>query len=223
MKTRLLLLTCFLQVSVVFAQKQNSSELFDGKTLQGWRTYQHKPADSWFVVDGMLANKGNKDPNTRHADLITEKQYENFALSVDWKIAPQANSGILYLVTEDNPASYQSGPEYQLIDDKGYPAKLEEWQKTGANYAMDPPLTDATKPAGEWNHTEIIVNKGNVTHWLNGKKVAEYTIGSDSWNQHRTSGKWKDTKPYGLAKKGHIALQDHGGEAWFRNIRIREL
>jgi hypothetical protein len=84
-------------------------------------------------------------------------------------------------------------------------------------------LTDATKPAGEWNHTEIIVNKGHVEHWLNGKKVAAYTFDSDDWKQHKATGKWKDAEGYGRARKGHIALQDHGGEAWFRNIRIKEL
>ena len=197
--------------------------LFNGKTLEGWRTYQKKPADSWSVTDGMLYNKGNKDPKTQHADLITESQFEDFELSVDWKIAPAGNSGILYMVTEEFPSSYLSGPEYQLLDDKGYPQKIEDWQKTGANYAMDPPLLDATKPAGEWNHTVIKVFKGHVEHWLNGKKVVAYDLWSDSWKQHKATGKWKDAKGYGASKKGHIAIQDHGGEAWFKNIKIMEL
>jgi hypothetical protein len=208
---------------VLLSAQQQWVSLFNGNTLEGWRTYQNKPATSWTAGNGILANKGNKDPQTKHADLITEKEYENFVLSLDWKIAPAANSGILYLVTEAYSASYLSGPEYQLIDDTGYPGKLENWQKTGANYAMDPPLIDATKPAGEWNHTEIIVNKGHVEHWLNGKKVAEYTFDSDDWKQHKATGKWKDAEGYGRARKGHIAFQDHGGEAWFRNIRIKEL
>jgi hypothetical protein len=110
-----------------------------------------------------------------------------------------------------------------LLDDRGYPTKIEDWQKTGANYAMDPPLMDATKPAGEWNHTVIIVNKGHVEHWLNGKKVVEYELWTDTWQKHKATGKWKDHKGYGLASKGHIAIQDHGGEAWFKNITIREL
>ncbi len=197
--------------------------LFDGKTLQGWHTYQRKPASSWGVQDGILFNKGNSDTSIQHADLITEKEYENFELSVEWKIAPQANSGILYMVTEEYPTSYQSGPEYQLIDDRGYPQKLEDWQKTGANYAMDPPLLDATKPAGEWNKTVIIVDHGKVQHWLNGQKVVAYDLWSDTWKLHKAKGKWKDTKGYGISASGHIALQDHGGQAWFRNMRIREL
>lgn len=196
--------------------------LFDGKSLNGWRTYQHKTADSWFVQDGMLCNKGNKDPQTKHADLITVAEYEDFELSLDWKIAPQGNSGILYRVTEQYTASYKSGPEYQLLDDQGYPEKIENWQKTGANYAMDAPTVDATKPAGEWNHTVIKVRKGHVEHWLNGKKVVSYELWSDAWQQHKAHGKWKDEPGYGMAKKGHIAIQDHGGEICLKNILIRE-
>ena len=224
MKRSISVLTAMLLVTALFSQEKGKAvALFDGRSLAGWRTYQHKPADSWFVKDGLLSNKGNKDPQTKHADLITEKEYSNFELSFDWKIAPQANSGVLYLVTEEFPSSYLSGPEYQLIDDKGYSSKLEDWQKTGANYAMDPPLLDATKAAGEWNHTVIKVFKGHVEHWLNDKKVVEYELWTEEWKKHKATGKWKDTPGYGLAKKGHIAIQDHGGEAWFRNIFIREL
>jgi hypothetical protein len=223
MKSRLLLGCLLLSSIVTMAQNKEWKSLFDGQSLSGWRTYQNKPADSWFVKNGLLSNKGNGDPNTKHADLITEKQYENYELSIDWKIAPQANSGILYMVTEEFPSSYRSGPEYQLIDDKGFPAKLETWQITGANYAMDAPTVDATKPAGEWNNTVIIINKGHVEHWLNGKKVVDYDLWTDAWKQHKAAGKWKDDKGYAASKKGHIALQDHGGEVWFKNIKIREL
>jgi hypothetical protein len=203
--------------------KKNWVALFDGTSMKGWRSYQNKPANSWSVKDGLLCNKGNKDTSVKHADLITEKEFENFELSVDWKIAPQANSGILYMVTENYPSSYQSGPEYQLLDDRGYPEKIENWQKTGANYAMDPPTVDATKPAGEWNHTVIIVDHGKVEHWLNGQQVVAYTLWNDAWQQHKATGKWKDTKGYGQSAKGHIALQDHGGEVWFKNILLREI
>ena len=127
------------------------------------------------------------------------------------------------MVSEAYATSLLSGPEYQLLDDRGYPTKIENWQKTGANYAMDPPLLDATKPAGEWNTTVIIVDHGKVEHWLNGKKVVSYILWSDSWQQHKANGKWRDASGYGQFAKGHIALQDHGGEVWFKNIMIREL
>jgi hypothetical protein len=224
MKRSISLFAGMIMMTTSFSQENGKPvALFDGKSLAGWRTYQNKPADSWFVKDGMLSNKGNKDPQTKHADLITEKQYSNFELSFDWKIAPQANSGVMYLVTEEFPSAYLSGPEYQLLDDRGYPSKIEDWQKTGANYAMDAPTVDATKPAGEWNHTVIIVNKGYVEHWLNGQKVVGYELWTEEWQKHKSTGKWKDAKGYGLAKKGHIALQDHGGEAWFKNLVIKEL
>lgn len=206
-----------------FQDKGAWVSLFDGKSLTGWRTYQNKPTDSWSAHDGVLYCKGSTSGHQQHADLITAEQFENFELQITWKIAPAANSGILYLVTEEFPASYESGPEYQLIDDFGYPQKLLEWQKTGANYAMDSPAFQAAKPAGEWNQTTILVNKGHVEHWLNGKKLVEYELGSEDWKKHKAEGKWKNTAGYAAARKGHIALQDHGGEAWFKDIKIRKL
>ena len=205
-------------------QKQNWKLVFDGKTMRGWRTYQNKPADSWSVNNGVLYCKGSTtNKSDKRSDLITDKQFENFDLSIDWKISPQGNSGIMYMVTEELPAAYLSGPEYQLIDDLNFPEKLEDWQKTGANYAMDSAPTAVTKPVGEWNHTEIIVNKGHVQHWLNGKKIVEYELWTDEWKKKKMAGKWKDASGYGLSKVGHIALQDHGSEAWFKNIKIKEL
>ena len=200
------------------------TSLFDGQTLTGWRTYQNKPADSWTVKDGTLYCKGSTtDKSDLRADLITTGQYENFDLSFDWKISPQGNSGVMYLVTEEFPAAYLSGPEYQLIDDVNFPAKLEDWQKTGANYAMDAAPAAQPKPVGEWNHTRIVVNKGHVEHWLNGTKVVDYQLWTDEWKQKKATGKWKDAPGYGSSQKGHIALQDHGSEAWFKNIKIKEL
>ncbi|MDB5249792.1 MAG: hypothetical protein JWQ40_4186 [Segetibacter sp.] len=198
--------------------------LFDGKTLDGWRTYQNKSADSWSVKDGTLYCKGDStNKSDLRADMITKDQFENFDLSVDWIISPQGNSGIIYLASEEFPAAYLSGPEYQVIDDKNFPQKLEDWQKTGANYAMHPAPDAAPNPVGQWNTTRIVVNKGHVEHWLNGKKIVEYEMGNDDWTKRKTEGKWKDAKGYGLTKKGHIALQDHGSEAWFKNIKIKEL
>lgn len=199
-------------------------DLFDAKTLNGWRTYKNKPADAWSVADGNLYCKGNEtNKSDMRADLITNDQYENFEFEMEWKISKAGNSGIMYMVTEEFDAAYQSGPEYQLIDDVDFPEKLESWQKTAANYAMDSAVGAKPNPVGEWNHTKIVVNKGHVEHWLNGKKVVEYELWTDEWKKKKNEGKWKDAPGYGMAKKGHIALQDHGSEAWFKNIRIREL
>jgi len=205
-------------------KKDGYTSLFDGKTMNGWRTYQNKRNDSWSVDDGSLHCKGSaQNYGAISADLVTTGQYENFDLSVDWKLSPKGNSGILYRVKEDSNASYLSGPEYQLIDDKNFGEPLEDWQKTGADYAMYAAPTAVPNPVGEWNHTRIVVNKNHVEHWLNGKKVVEYELYSDDWQKRKMAGKWKDAPGYGLAKKGHITFQDHGSEAWFKNIRIKEL
>ena len=205
-------------------KEQGYKLLFDGKTMNGWRTYQNKPSPSWLVDSGTLHCKGSAaNYGAITADLMTADPYENFDLLVDWKISPRGNSGILYMVTEDSAYSYLSGPEYQIIDDKNFPEKLEDWQLTAANYAMHPAPSAAPNPVGEWNHTRIVVNKGHVEHWLNGKKVVEYDLYSDDWTKKKMSGKWKDVASYGQSKKGHIAFQNHGSEAWFKNIKIKEL
>ncbi|MCK7558141.1 DUF1080 domain-containing protein [Chitinophaga sedimenti] len=198
--------------------------LFNGSSLDGWRVYKDRTSNTWSADSGTMHCKGSStDKSDLRGDLITTGEYGNFEFEADWKLAPQGNSGILYLVTEEFDAPYLSGPEYQIIDDNNFPEKLEDWQKTGANYAMNPPLVMAAKPIGEWNHTKIVVNKGHVEHWLNGQKTAETEMWSDDWNKAKATGKWKDAKGYGMAKKGHIALQDHGSEIWFKNVKIKEL
>jgi hypothetical protein len=197
--------------------------LFDGRTLIGWHPYQNKTPHNWKAKEGVLHCEGGTENHDRHVDLVTNDSFENFELALDWKIAPKGNSGIMYLVTEVAPAAYESGPEYQLLDDAAYGENLEDWQKTGANYAMNPAPAAKPKPVGEWNHTRIVVNQRRVEHWLNGDKIVEYELGSDAWQKAKAAGKWKDTPGYGMAQSGHIALQDHGTEAWFRNIKIRKL
>jgi hypothetical protein len=147
-------------------------------------------------------------------------------LYLEWNISKGGNSGIFYHIVEDPKydAPYKTGPEYQLIDDTGYPGDLEDWQQAGADYAMyaanDQKILN---PAGEWNSSRIIFDNGHVEHWLNGVKVIEFQAWSEDWNQRREAGKWKDVPGYGAAKTGHIGLQDHGNMVWFRNIKIKKL
>jgi len=198
--------------------------LFDGKTLEGWRMYQNKAADAWDVKDGELYCKGSKtDKSDLRADIITTDQFENYELSIDWKISPEGNSGIMYHVTEEFEAAYLSGPEYQLIDDEGFPEKLEDWQKTASDYAMYTATSRPTNPVGQYNTSKIVVNGANREYWLNGVKVLEFEAWTPDWENRKATGKWKDTPGYGVAKKGHICLQDHGGGVWFKNIKIRKL
>ena len=202
-------------------KKEGWKLLFDGTTMNGWRKYKNKEADDWDVKNGELYCK--VEGVTKRVDLITNETYENFELQIDWKIAPKENSGIIYMVTEENGATYESGPEYQLIDDLGYPDKLSDKQLSGANYDMQAPNAKVAKPAGEFNHTKIVVNKGHVEHWLNGTKVVEYELWSAEWQKQKENSKWKNVKPYGMSKSGHIALQDHGGGIAFKNIKIKSL
>jgi hypothetical protein len=202
-------------------KKEGWALLFDGTSMNGWRAYKNKEQQGWDVKDGELYCKS--EGITKRADLVTANKYENYELQIDWKISPKMNSGIIYMVTEGNGASYESGPEYQLIDDIGYPGKLSDKQLSGANYDMNAPTAKASKAAGEFNHSKIVINKGHVEHWLNGTKVVDYQLWSSEWEQTKANSKWKDVKPYGMSKSGHIALQDHGGGIAFKNIKIKHL
>jgi len=201
--------------------------LFNGKDLAGWHGYNKTgEVKNWTVEDGALVCHGAAHGDTG-GDLVTDKNYDNFELSWDWKIGKGGNSGVMYHVVEDPKYSgpYMTGPEYQLIDDIGFPEKIEDWQKTGADYAMN--LADTSKkklkPVGEWNSSKIIFNNGHVEHWLNGEKIVDFTAWDEAWNKKKKEGKWKDYPDYGSAKTGKIALQDHGAKAYFKNIVLKPL
>jgi hypothetical protein len=202
--------------------------LFDGKGLDGWHGYNGQAVQSWTIEDCAIKSvgtEGNYGSDMR-ADLTTDKEYENFEVSIDWKSSKGGNSGLMYGVVEEPKydAAWKTGPEYQFVDDVGFPSKLEEWQKAGANYAMHLANDQKElKPVGEWNNTRILVHGPHVEHWLNGRKIVEFERWTDEWNKLRDSGKWKDAPDYGLAKTGRIVLQDHGSVFWFRNIKIREI
>jgi len=229
----LMVLACFMSFSCAAQEinmlteqekKEGWQLLFDGSSMNGWRTFKNKPTNSWEASNDELHCKGSvTDKTDKRSDLITKNEYDNFELSVEWKISKAGNSGIMYHVTEDYDAPYLSGPEYQLIDDDGFPEKLEDWQKTGSDYAMYSATTRPTKPIGEYNLTKIVVNGSHREHWLNGVKVLEFEAWTPDWNKRKMEGKWKDAPGYGMAKTGFICLQDHGSEIWFRNIKIRKL
>jgi hypothetical protein len=196
--------------------------LFDGRTTAAWHTFGRDRVVGWEVVNGELIALGQGGDHAN--DIVTNEQFENFDLVVDWKLTPKANSGIFFNVVEKGyDMAYATGPEYQLIDDDGWPEKLEDWQHSGANYAMHPPSQKAAKPVGQYNVARIVVNRGHVQHWLNGTKVVEYDLWTDDWQRRVIAGKWKDYPSYGKARKGLIGLQDHGNKVYFRNIKIRVL
>jgi len=190
--------------------------LFDGKSLDGWRGYKKDKAPAgWTVVEGSLARTGGG------GDLLTVEQFENFELKIDWKVAPGANSGIIYRCTEAEGAPYMTGPEYQVLDDAKHGDGKNGLTSAGSLYAVYAPSKKTAKPAGEWNSTRIVVNGKKVEHWLNGEKVVDCEIGSEDWVKRVAGSKWKDAKKYGLEPKGHVDLQDHGDKVEFKNIKIR--
>jgi len=191
--------------------------LFDGQTTNGWRGYrQPSIPDAWKVVDRALTLTG------RGTDIVTTDEFGDFELTIDWNIAPNGNSGILYRVTEDDDVSWKTAPEYQVIDN-AYKEPLKPGQLAGANYDMNPPSRDVTRAPGSWNETRIVARGNHVEHWLNGVKIVEYEIGSEDWLKRLQASKFKDLPHYAKARKGHIALQDHGDRVAYRNIKIREL
>ena len=205
---------------------ENEEILFDGKTFNAWHGFNKEGAiKNWAIEDGALVCLGAA-PDAHGGDIVTDKEYGNFDLRWEWKVTSGANSGLMYHVVESNKykAPYETGPEYQLIDDIGFPEKLEDWQKAGADYAMYAPNErKRLKPVGDWNSSRILFDNGRVEYWLNGEIIVEFTAWSEEWTKKKTEGKWKDYPDYGSAKKGRIALQDHGQKVYFRNIRIEEL
>ncbi|MEX1136512.1 MAG: DUF1080 domain-containing protein [Balneolales bacterium] len=192
--------------------------LFDGKTTKGFRNYQKGQVEGWQVEDGILFTSGGND------DIITDKQFENFELSVEWKIESGGNSGIFYFVDENSEFinTHETGPEYQIIDDENYPQQLTDKQKTGAVSDVMAPVEFLTHEPGEWNYTKILVDDGHIEHWLNDELIVKYDMESMDWIKQVDESKF-DSDIYAKLRKGHIGFQDHGGPVSFRNIKIREL
>ena len=195
--------------------------LFDGKSLAGWRGYRKDaaPDTGWKTDDGILL----KVPKVKGGDIITTRQFENFDLSWEWRIAAGANNGLKYLVTEQRPGA--PGHEYQLLDDTGHPdGKIGPKRQTASFYDVIPPAADKTlKPVGQWNHSRLLIQGSRVEHWLNGAKVLEYELGSDAVKAAVAASKFKNAAGFGTKIKGHLMLTDHGDECAFRNVKLREL
>lgn len=195
--------------------------LFDGRTTAGWREYRQRTiGPKWHVIDGALTFK---DSGRKEAlGIVSEAQFDNFELIVEWKITEGANSGIMYRVSESQAKPYATGPEYQVLDDAAY-AKSPPQRRCGACYDMYAPMDAEPQPVGEWNRTRIVVDGRHIEHWLNAQKIVEYELNGADWNARRARSKWKDYPAYGSETKGHICLQEHGSEVAFRSIKIRPL
>jgi hypothetical protein len=204
-------------------KKNGWSLLFDGKSTDGWHGYNLKVfPDCWVIQDGVF-NTTSQDGH-ESLDIITNKKYHSFAFSADFKLIKGTNSGIIFQVSENSKYKYpyETGPEFQIIDQANWPDPLEDWQICGANYAMYPPKSLPSKPVGEWNNLMLVVDGNHVTQIINGVVVVEYEKYSEDWNKHRNSGKWKDFPDWGKFDEGFISLQNHGTKVSYRNIKIKE-
>lgn len=195
--------------------------LFDGKTTAGWQKFKNptRQVNGWVIEDGWLhaLAKGG-------GDIVSEEQYDHFELQWDWRLAPNGNSGVKYFVTETRNSAL--GHEYQMIDDeKNEDAKVAKGKHVTASFydVLGPTVNPPAKPPGEINSSRILVKGNHVEHWLNGVKVLEYECGSEVVKSAVAGSKFKTTPGFGTCAKGHILLQDHGTEVWFRNIKIRPL
>jgi hypothetical protein len=204
--------------------------LFNGKDFTGWRQCNGKqmPAN-WKIDDNsmMVFTAPDKKPGSgSNGDIVFDKIYKNFELSIDWKASKMANSGIFYNVREvPGQPIYYAAPEVQVLDnvdatDNKIPSHL-----AGSLYDMLPADPKTAIPAGEWNTIVIRLKDGKVTHIQNGTKVVEYTLWTPEWDKMVQNSKFKTFKGFteGISKEGYIGLQDHGYQVWFRNIKIREL
>ena len=199
--------------------------LFNGTATDGWHGYNLKGfPDCWTIENNCLTMTTTGAAESQ--DIITNKVYKSFAISVDFKLTKGANSGIIFQVAE-NPKykfPYETGPEYQVIDHENWVGEaLKDDQICGANYGMYPPLVRPYKPVGEWNQAMIVVDGNNVTQILNGQIVVKYVKNTPEWIKLRNSGKWSGFPDWGKYDEGHVSLQNHGTKVWYRNIKLKEL
>jgi hypothetical protein len=205
--------------------------LFDGQTTKGWRGFRrdHFPLEGWVISDGAIKHVAGQGRQSQHGgDIITLGQYDHFELQLEWRLTPGANSGIKYLVAEEMVKAGHSGLgfEMQVLDDERHPDAKQgkDGNRTaGALYDLIAPRNKVLRPVGEWNQARLLVHGRRVEHWLNGVKIVEYERGSDRLKALIAGSKYKDIPGFGEVSKGHILLQDHGDEVWYRSIKLREL
>ena len=231
------LATLLLAASQALAQSDGWRTLFDGKSFKGWRGlgYDSVPSAHWTIENGAI-RKIPRGQVPRMADgqpaaggdLMTIDTFRDFELTWEWKIGPGGNSGVKYNVSEQlsvsaSPNHAALGFEYQLLDDSLAEDNKIPAHRAGALYDMIPPAANVVKPAGAWNQSRLVYRGNHGEHWLNGKKIVEYDMGTAHFDSLLAKSKYRSIKNFADRRAGHIVLQDHGEEVYFRNIRIRVL
>jgi len=213
--------------------------LFDGRTLSGWRGlgYDSVPTAHWKVADGAIEKiaSGNvpklADGQPAHGgDLMTVDSFGDFELAFEWKVAPGANSGVKYNVSErlsmsQAPNHAALGFEYQILDDDRHEDGKLPSHRAGALYDLIAPNAPKhVRPVGEWNRSRIVFRGRHGEHWLNGEKIVEFDLGTPRMDSLIAASKYRSIPGFADRREGggHIVLQDHGDEAYFRSIKVRE-
>jgi hypothetical protein len=202
--------------------------LFDGKTMNGWHTYAKKEVGSlWQIEDGAITlNPARRTPNGG-GDIVTDESFKDFHLQLEWKIAKNGNSGIIFFVQEapQYKNTWFTGPEMQVLDNDGHEDGKIFKHRAGNLYDLIAGKEGAVKEVGEWNLVDIINEKGLLTLKLNGIETVKTTLGDDHWKELIKNSKFSkgESPDFGKIFAGKIALQDHGNGVAYRNIRIQKL
>ena len=215
---------------VVEEKEAEWTTLFDGTSFDGWHMYNGgEVTEPWKLEDGaMVFYPMEERPEGANYNLVTDEEFTDFVLTLDWKIAEGGNSGFFWGVKEGEEYGqpYVTGPEIQVLDDERHPdAKNGEDRLAGSLYDIVPPSEKVVKPAGEWNSVELMINhKTNQGHVIqNGTKIVEFPVEGPEWDELIANSKFTDWEDFAAFKTGKIGLQDHGNVVAFRNIKIKEL
>jgi len=204
--------------------------LFDGESTEGWRGYGKDsfPESGWVIEDGALKvqGAGTGEAGGEGGDILFDQKFQNFHLSLEWKVSEGGNSGIFYLAQEieDRPI-WHSAPEMQILDNANHPDALlgeDGNRQAGSLYDLIPADPQNFRGHGEWNKAEVLVYRGTVVHFQNGEPVVEYHLGTPAWEEMVNNSKFADyADVFGIFEPGYISLQDHGDDVWFRNIKLQ--
>jgi len=213
-----------LLASTVGDAKPKWKILFDGKSTSEWRGFRREtfPSRCWIIEGDSIKTVAGCDAADQ-VDILTKDKYRDFELELEWRVSPGANSGIIYLISEDQDQTWKTGLEMQLLDDDKHPDGKKPTTSAGALYDLIAPSDKTLRPVGEYNRARVVVHKRHVEHWLNGKKVLEYDLGSAPIKDLIAKSKFKSFPRFAQNSEGFVALQFHGGDVWFRNVRIRAL
>lgn len=210
--------------------------LFDGSSFDGWRGIGIKgvPKGHWKIEDGSIRKVASGDVPTiedgqplKGGDLITVKTFQNFELKFEWKVGKGSNSGVKYNVDEqlsiDNGITSALGYEYQVLDDENHSDNVNPTHRSGSLYDLIEATGKVLNPVGEFNSAKIVYEGNHIEHWLNGKKVVDTETNSAEFKELFKKSKYYKYSDFNIHKNGHIILQDHGDDCWYRNIKIKTL